>query len=820
MSDRLNFLIDAEKTVMTQPLETFRLDYLKSTLWNYRFWVIGPAVAGVVLAACYALFLRSESWSARQSFLVRDDLLGQAYKPGRFESQESMKSAQETILEVSRRPQVIRNTLAQLGPESGAAADDSWVTDQIVEEIQGEIEFSAPNGAEFGKTEVIVLTTKASSRERSKKFIEILSKEIVSQVNEVRSLRFQSMEAELLEARDAAVREQTAAIKELKALDDLLGSDIGVMNSLNDAQAGDTPMKREILQIKDQKRQLELELEANETVLAKLLEVYENPDKVIHLASDVLRQQPALDRLKGDLVGKQSILAGVLGRNHDKHPEVIAARLSVDIVHQHILDSITGEISGLQSTIAMRKNQLARLDREIKALNDRLIVLSEKRTDFLRLTTEVKLLTENANKAQASLSQVQSLANSSRSAGLITPVDGPQVGTAPDGLSKKLVAAAGGFAGLLIGLGFVLVVAPPMDPAPLRLTGTGIEPGAAAQPPHRSQRDNVQATSEIGLAATAIREAADAMKAAASIPRTNSLVNALEMSASEAAARPQNASADANWMPNKEAEASAPSKVADPQLERTSAVLTPQPEPPKVAPLPEAVPPSASQAVPTPRPVPTQQATPTKPIAPEPTLPSEASIVAQAMRAAAQFASDQGIQASAERPAPAPMPTAQPDVNPTVPTKSKPTTEELNRQMQLAQASLSPPPSTRPVDLAKSAESESSFVAQGASDSGSATESSASQQAYKSKTNPFLVPRGDASRSTESFKVDEDSNPQSPAAKVRPDAPTMVDASPRTFADLRREPLNDEAENDRVPDEIRKLTESISQFINRSKRSN
>ena len=129
---------------MNLPANHQRLDYLLTTLWKFRLWWSVPAVAGLVLACGYALFVRGETWSARQSFIVRDDLTGQSYKPGRFESLESMKSAQETILEISRRPEVIRKTLEKLRPASGAANNSDWINDELIEDIQGSIAFSAP----------------------------------------------------------------------------------------------------------------------------------------------------------------------------------------------------------------------------------------------------------------------------------------------------------------------------------------------------------------------------------------------------------------------------------------------------------------------------------------------------------------------------------------------------------------------------------------------------------------------------------------------------------------------------------------------------
>ncbi|MEL7499243.1 MAG: hypothetical protein AAFN77_16670 [Planctomycetota bacterium] len=808
-----------------------RIDYLVSTLWKYRLWWIAPAIAGLILASAYALVLRGNTWTARQSFIVRDDLLGQSFKPGRFESQESMKSAQETILEISRRPQVIRKTLEQLGPETSFSGGD-WITDELIEDMQGAISFSAPNGAEFGKTEVIVLTAKAADRERARKFAQILGQEVVAKVNEVRMLRLQSMEAELIQARDGAVRDQKKAIVELKKLDALLGPDVGVMNSLNDSQAGDTPMKREILQIKTESRQLETELEIAETALRALMRVYENPELIIHLSSDVLQQQPALNRLKEQLVLKQAALSSVLGANQPEHPAAGRARLDIQIMEQQILDSIEGEISGRQATIQMRNQQLERLNGEIEKLNARLITLSSKRADHLRLTAEVRQLTESANKAQSTLSEVQAMAHAARATGLITPVDEPQVGTRPDGIGKKLIAAAGGFGGLLIGLGLVMLIAPPMDPVP---TSTD-HPTPGRRTPSRARPSTevpaatpVDARSAIAIesAATAMQHAAQAMQKAASIPRTNSLSAAIRESATESQPAKSENRTEVPETANRPSNVS--QSIPAPTVDDTSAQMLDQ---------------KIKQALEgTSKPV-------TKPAEPKPPV------------------------ASKTEPAKPDSP-ARPIAASTSETSSAPLAGNTPVQDLRRLASTQPTnPAARPVDLAKSADDGVAFVRSKAATEPEqpdvptispdatiplprkAPEFKAPPQQPivpnrpavrpAGSENPFLKnrpapvqqpgPTGSSiANSDDSLNMDSRSTEaQPPTHKKLPDqrqsAPTVVD-EPISFSDLRKDssavPANEDAtiaqESNRtsgqaddfgpVPEKIQKLTDSISQFV-------
>ena len=412
----------------------------------------------------YVLFLRQETWSAKQSLIVRDDLLGQSFKPGRFESLESMKSAQETILEIARKPQVIRNTLEELGPESKGLfglGGRGWPSDEVIETVQGAITFTAPNGAEFGETEVIVLNTKASSRERSRKFIELLLKEIIIKVDEVRSLRLQSMEVELIQARDAAMLALDDSKERLRLMDQTLGPDIAAMNALNDSQSSDISLKRDISQIRSERRQVESELESLRTILAMLNAAQENPEQIVNISGDLSKFQPTLEALKKELIKTQADLAVMVGGMEPLHPRVIHAKNSIDAMQQQIFFELPSSIRGLESDIAIKQKKLQRLNLAIAELGDRLINLGSKRADALTLIADLRKRTEIANNAQSALAEIQGL-SMAKHADLLTRVDEePQVATRPDGIGKKTLVIAGAFGGFMFGMGLVLLAAPP-----------------------------------------------------------------------------------------------------------------------------------------------------------------------------------------------------------------------------------------------------------------------------------------------------------------------------------------------------------------------
>jgi hypothetical protein len=89
------------------------------TYWAWRrLWLATTVVFGG-LGLAYVLFLKTDMWTASQGLIVRDEANGAVMRLGRFQSQTEMKAAQETILEMARNSQVLREALLEVGPSSG-----------------------------------------------------------------------------------------------------------------------------------------------------------------------------------------------------------------------------------------------------------------------------------------------------------------------------------------------------------------------------------------------------------------------------------------------------------------------------------------------------------------------------------------------------------------------------------------------------------------------------------------------------------------------------------------------------------------------------
>ncbi len=415
-----------------------RFKYFVSTLIRYRTLWIVPAIAGMMLSAGYVMFLKSESWTARQTLIVRDDMLGQTYKPGQFASAESMKSAQETLLEIARKPQVIQNALIQLGPPSKGlfSGTGNWPSEETIESVQGMVSFSAPNGAEFGKTEVVVLNVRAQSRDRTRRFMELMLDEIDKKMSEVRVLRLQSMESELTQARDAAALSLEQSVKKLRQMEQGLGSDAAQMAGLASPYAsGD--FKLEISQLRQERRIAENELDTALATQEMLIAANLDPEKALAASADFLSKQPTLQALQTTKVKAQETYAQSLGNHTQEHPVVKASLTTIAAMDQQIYDELENLSIAIENQIATIQAKIHRLDEAEQKELDRLSNLGAKRVDHLTVNSEVTQKQQVFQASQAALAEVQTLRLAAGEVEWLTRIDGPQVATRPDGIGKS-----------------------------------------------------------------------------------------------------------------------------------------------------------------------------------------------------------------------------------------------------------------------------------------------------------------------------------------------------------------------------------------------
>ena len=427
-------------------------------LVRFRPWWMVPTLICTLLAIIYVLFA-PKSYSSRQTLVVRDNLVGTFYKPGRFESIDSMKSAQETILEISRRPQVIRSALKKLGPPAGVT-ESNWPSDETIEDLQGKIRISAPNGAEFGKTEAIVLTVESSSRQRSKEFIAVLLDEIEASLRDFRSKQFASMQKELAEAAVVAKESYEQSATELRKIEAWAGPDLSTLISMNDSQAGTNSLQSELATLTVEQRTAWTDVETVKKQIHILRDVNRNPEALLQVPTELLQLQPTLDSLASGLNTALLKYSTSIGKYQSQHHQVREDLRALEDVKQRINEKLAGTLVSLQDQLDLRQAEYDQKTMLINQKRQRLSELSEKRVTYLTLLGEVEKKTEVNGNAQANLSEIQSLGTAANEVDLITRIDEPQVDLDPIGPSNKMIVLGGIITGLFIGFGLVMFVAP------------------------------------------------------------------------------------------------------------------------------------------------------------------------------------------------------------------------------------------------------------------------------------------------------------------------------------------------------------------------
>lgn len=434
---------------------------LKKYLW---VWMV-PMIAGLVIAGIYNKLLATKTYSARQSLILRDDLLGDSFKPSRFESQESLKSAQETILEIARKPQVIHAVLEKLGPaRSWSFGIGDYPSAGVIENTQGDITLSAPNGGEFGKTEAVVLTVKTTNAERSRKFMNLLLDEIDSKLGEVRMLRLESMQDELSKASVSSLASLRAASDKLRDLEKSFGPEITTIRGLNDPQ-GSGGFDLKLNQIRLEQRNAAAQLASAKKQRMLLVKAEQSGGVEFVTSNELLELQPALGGIMANLSTAMAQMAINEGRYTELHPELKRSRRAVEQQKKQLFDSIGTTIKGLDSQVETLSGLDQRLQQSIASMESKLQELTEQRVPYATLEEEVKNKSEVYNDVQGRLARVKSHALSSGEVTMLTRVDQPQVSSRPDQIGATTAGMLGGALGLIFGLGLVALMAPPfIDP--------------------------------------------------------------------------------------------------------------------------------------------------------------------------------------------------------------------------------------------------------------------------------------------------------------------------------------------------------------------
>ncbi len=434
------------------------VDFIAILRTHVRWWVV-PAVVCAVLAAVYSL-VAPRNWRATQALIIRPEAASiSEERPGKFTDLSEMKTLQETILELARSQSVVQSTLKEVGPPPRSRRPHLWPTPLDVEEFRECVDMRPPGGAEFGKTEVFYLSVCDTNRDRASALVAALCGQLQHRMQEIRDQRAQGMVVELERTVEMAaddLAKETARLAEFEAN---IGSDLAELRNLNADVGGSVGVSQEIQAIEAERRANESLSRQNERLLKLLSAAEDDAQQLLATPNSLLKSQPAVSQLKIALVKAQIETASLLGSRSESHPFVVAARESEQLLHDQLHDEVAVAIRGLEVDIELNDEREQALAAKLKAARDRISRLAGARAEYANLVASVTNHTRLVESARKNLADARARRAGALSASVITRIDGVEAGVRPVGPSRKTVTAAGGFGGLILGLGLVFLFA-------------------------------------------------------------------------------------------------------------------------------------------------------------------------------------------------------------------------------------------------------------------------------------------------------------------------------------------------------------------------
>ena len=328
-------------------------------LLKHKFLWLVPTIGFFVFSLIYAS-AGPRKYRASQKLVVRDQLIGGSHlKPGRFESMESLKSAQESISEIARNPSVISRALQ--AADMSSIPSNSPPDDRLIEMIQGSISVTSPGGAEFGKTEMLDVGVVASNREDAARLVVALTAEIEIQLRSLRQALASSMLVELSQTVEFARGKLASATEQLKKMEQEIGADLSELRNLNNPNSINSSLQSSLTQI-----QIELRAAINDHENLRkqqllLRQAAMDPDGILSTPEEAFVFLPALKALKEGLVNANLTLSWAYGKYTENHPNVSAAQTSILLIEKKLHKEIATALKSKERELEIAAAKVTRL---------------------------------------------------------------------------------------------------------------------------------------------------------------------------------------------------------------------------------------------------------------------------------------------------------------------------------------------------------------------------------------------------------------------------------------------------------------------------
>jgi succinoglycan biosynthesis transport protein ExoP len=438
-------------------------EFIRVLAVRWRLWVL-PALVISLGTAIFAL-THNDTWEASQALIVRNEAANNEHGPGKFAQVEEMKTIQETLLEIARSRGVLEAALKQVGPPADCNDAENWPSDRDIEACRKAVKLLPPKGAEYGKTEVFYLAVRDHDRARATALNAAIYDRLQIRFQELRDAKAHSMMDELSKTVALAKADLAESTAHLSATEKHVGGDLAELRAMQDVGAGESALRRNAEEIRNQIREARATATETTELLAVLHAAQDDPGRLLAAPNRLLESQPALKRLKDGLLDAQIATAKLLGARTAEHPLVQAAQQSEEEIGRHLHDELALAVHGLKIESRLNADRQEILEDQLASTAERLNRLVEIRALYETQTAENRNRAALTERAEQNLAEARSVLAGAKVASLISRIDQPDTGAKPVGPGRAIIALGGILGGLIAGLGIVFLSLPATTPS-------------------------------------------------------------------------------------------------------------------------------------------------------------------------------------------------------------------------------------------------------------------------------------------------------------------------------------------------------------------
>ncbi|HIQ21681.1 MAG TPA: hypothetical protein EYH34_10665 [Planctomycetes bacterium] len=327
------------------------------------------------------------------------------------------------------------------------------------------------------------VTVRQPDRHRAMALATAIADQLQARFQELRNAKARSMIDELTNAVQLARQDLARSTARLAEIENQVGSDLAELRMLNESMSGESALRRMVVEVENQARQLRLSQKTNRQLLDLLRQCRSAPDRLVATPNRLLGSQPALRQLKEGLVAAQLSTSELLGRYTEEHPLVQAAREGERQIKANLHRELDHAVEGVEIDLQLDAERLAMLDQRRAELEAKLRRLARLRAAYANQLAETRNRTQLLEQAEQKLAEARMSQATAKAASLIGRLDDPETGANPVGPSRLAILLVGVTGGLISGFGLVFLRHPYAKPATMAPgpEGNG-QPGTAAPP--------------------------------------------------------------------------------------------------------------------------------------------------------------------------------------------------------------------------------------------------------------------------------------------------------------------------------------------------